>query len=196
MKTLKNYCEIIIPPPLTRLLPKHGSEGDRSVVKTISPKAISDGLFDDDGLWLSEVELNDSKFLTYENDIIVKVTTPYSCVLVDEGHTGLLTTSAMAVLRKKEDVEIEMAYVAAFLNSTQVRAKFKEVSTGTSTKTLSKRILSELELPNLGADKENKIAEVYLKYVEVKKACYCFQNMLEATVQAELGKQFAKQEVD
>ena len=71
--------------------------------RVLLPKAINNGCISESELVLNKMKTKlDPSKLTMEGDIIVKLSTPYDCCIIDEKNVGLVVPSFCAILRKKK----------------------------------------------------------------------------------------------
>ena len=75
-------------------------ENDSIEIKTVVAKTINDGYIDEDNLVINSYKKDvEEKRITKLNDIIIKLTAPFSAVKVDEDNVGLLVSSFCSIIR-------------------------------------------------------------------------------------------------
>jgi len=73
----------------------------------------------------------EQKYLTNKGDIIVRLTTPYTAICINDKQEGLVIPSNFAIIRLKEQTYIP-EFVALFLNSEIIEKKFFKSSISTT----------------------------------------------------------------
>lgn len=191
-KKLKEWFnEIILGETIFRKLKDYKLEDrGKEIIKVLSPSAIKDGRILDDRL---EHKTYDSEPLvnkpikkdkyTQLNDIVLKLIEPYSAVLIDKEHIDLVVPSFCIILRGcKEEVvkqfdiyknamnipaETNVRFIHAYLNCpiflTELKNELDSRRKKGRTVTLSKPIVSELEIPLFSRSGRVKIIESYNK---------------------------------
>lgn len=140
-------------------------------VKVLLPRAMQGGAIIDGELAIETVgEVKDENF-THEGDVVIKLSTPYDSVYIDKSHEGIMITSFGMVLRKKEDVELDMQYLSMFLNLPQTNSVLQAVSTGQSTamSMLKRRTVADIEVPLLPLERQQKLARLFQMIQQRKK---------------------------
>lgn len=91
---------------------------DAIPVKVVIPKSIGYGIIDNDNLGdaMLTKEVADNK-ITKVSDIVVKLSSPYACGLVQEGQEGMIVPSFCATLRMIDEQKVDKLYLLGFLNS-------------------------------------------------------------------------------
>ena len=117
-------------------------------------------------------EVKDENF-THEGDVVIKLSTPYDSVYIDKAHEGIMITSFGMVLRKKEDVELDMQYLSMFLNLPQTNSVLQAVSTGQSTamSMLKRQTVADVEIPLLPLERQQKLARLF-QMIQKRKNLY------------------------
>lgn len=197
---LDTLCDITSGIALSRVKPKaeeapRAQEGaERTGVKTIKvlmSKAISKGIVDVEELAEEEVGEVKPAYLTQAGDVVIKLTTPFDCAYIDEGLEGMLVTSFAGVLRAKPGSEIDMRFLAAYLNAEPSARYLSSVCSGvTSLKTLRKKNLKDMEVPIVPLEKQRLLAKLweltrrrkdeYLRLIELDRQL--FEGELQRTI--------------
>ena len=169
---LEDLCTIKTGIPISRA--KAIAEGvDPKEVKVLLPRSVQDGAIVDSELSTEVVgDIKDDNF-TREGDVVIKLSTPYDSVYIDEEHAGILLTSFGMVLRKKPEVDLDMQYLSMFLNLPQTNEMLQAVSTGQSTSMsmLKRQTVAEIEVPILSLERQGKLAELF-RAVKLRKTQY------------------------
>ncbi len=140
-------------------------------IKVLAPKAISGGQINNDDLYELEYKTEpDEKKTTQRGDIVLKLSTPYDAVYIDEKNAGLLVTSFCAIVRCNQK-QVNPKFLTAFFNSESYRNQvLKEVS-GATVPMLTIGKINEVELNMYDPKEQEQIAEYYECIVE-KEALY------------------------
>lgn len=140
-------------------------------VKVLLPRAMQAGSIDDNELAVETVgEVKEENF-THEGDVVIKLSTPYDSVYVDNAHEGIMITSFGMVLRKKPEVDLDMQYLSMFLNLSQTNSALQAVSTGQSTAMamLKRQTVAGIEVPLLPIECQRKLAALFQAVQERKR---------------------------
>ena len=80
---LDEVAKIIVGQIMTRVSAENKNEDDTiGIVKVLAPKAISDGIIVKEDLGELQIcKMIDEKKFTKEGDVVVKLSTPYDCLL-------------------------------------------------------------------------------------------------------------------
>ncbi len=70
----------------------------------------------------------DERYLTQENDVVMRLTAPYTAILIDQKAVNLVVTSNFIILRPKDD-QIVPQYLCWLLNSHGVKRSLENAST-------------------------------------------------------------------
>lgn len=135
-------------------------------MKVLVPKAISNGMVNLDELGTLDVKLDvDSKRITKEGDIVMKLSTPYDACLITKESEGLLVPSFCAIINNVPE-NIEKEYLVAFLNSKLCLMQIKNLVTGSSIAILSSGQIKKLSIPVPKLSVQKEIAKAYVEGIE------------------------------
>ena len=147
---------------LARKQAKHPSE-IIAKYRQLNLKAInSKGYIDAD--YLEEFcasERLKAEYLTQPGDIIVRLTTPYTAVLVDEEFTGMVIPSHFVVIRTRGK-KILPEYLYWLLNTEKVKASILQNIISTMIGTVKPASYAGMEIELLTLDEQRKISELNL----------------------------------
>ena len=129
--------------------------------------------FDPQG-WINEGEMDlfyskkklDNKYLTNKGDIIIRLTTPYTAICINDRQEGLVIPSNFAIIRLKKQIYIP-EFVALFLNSEIIEKQFFKSSISTTIPLIKTTHLRDMEIPDKKLDIQKKIVE--LNQLQVKE---------------------------
>lgn len=95
------------------------------------------------------------EYLSQPGDIVMRLTVPYTAVLIGEDTAGMVISSNFAVIRCREDAAVP-AYLHWLLNTESMRRRFYKDSAGNMLSAVSPRVLAgmEIHLPALEAQRQ------------------------------------------
>ena len=101
------------------------------------------------------------EYLSRNGDIIVRLTAPYTAVLIDETTSGLVISSNFVVIRIEREL-LQPDYLYWLLNTQQVRQQFYENTTSNMLGAIKAKFLAEFEFELLPVEEQRKIARLHL----------------------------------
>lgn len=116
---------------------------------------------------LDRLDLNkniDEKFITKENDILIKLVYPFKAVLISKKEIGLLVTSNFCKIICSDKILPE--YLIACLNSEKIDKKLKIESKNQSVNQISIKDLEKVEIEICDIQKQKIIAGLYNYYLK------------------------------
>ncbi len=134
--------------------------------------------FDPDGYLIEEnldvfnsVEEIDKKYITQEGDVIVRLSSPYTSIVIDKGSTGLLIPSLFAIIRS-QDQEILPEYIGVYLNSECMKKSYAKETSGSAIQIVKTSAFKEFEIniPNLAI--QEKVIMLNRLMIKEKKLLY------------------------
>ncbi len=130
--------------------------------KMLNLKAVNDEGYIEDTLledfWAKE-RLK-SGYLTQAGDIVVRLTTPFTAVLIDKEHTGFIIPSHFVVIRT-DSRQILPEYLNWFLNEDRVQQELHQNLSSTMIGTVKPKVYACLEIDLITLEEQKKIAELY-----------------------------------
>ncbi len=130
--------------------------------KQLNLKCIKDnGEIDLDAvdIYKSNVKLG-CNYLTQLDDIIVRLTFPFTAVLITEETTGLVVPSHFCIIRVKSGKAVP-AYIKWLLNSKFVKLQVEKNKTGISFSGIKPSFYTELEIKPISMEEQLRIACIY-----------------------------------
>ncbi|MBQ9021235.1 MAG: restriction endonuclease subunit S [Eggerthellaceae bacterium] len=167
-KKLSLLCSIKAGYPSSRII-KTVKETPAQTSKVLIPRAIDDGCIVETELTTEQVGHIKDDFYTHEGDVVLKLSTPYDCVYIDKTHEGILVTSFAVILRPLHDTEIDMRYLAAFLNTAQAKRVLQSHGTGLVIPLLKKSTLEDVPIPLVSYSRQQQLAQIF-ENVQQQKA--------------------------
>lgn len=116
---------------------------------------------------LNEADIYEAKeplkgeYLSQTGDIIVRLTFPYTAVLIDETTSGMVISSNFVVIRI-EDKQLLPEYLFWLLNTQKVKRKIYENTTSNMLGAVKAKFLTDFELTLLPLEEQYKIAQLNL----------------------------------
>lgn len=131
----------------------------------------------------------ENRYLSLKDDVIIKITPPYTAVCIDDETKGLVVPSQFIIIRLTENFLIP-GYLAMFLNSDRVKKYIAITATGMTVPMIKTGTMRELEIPILQLEKQTQIAEVskliiqerHLLYKMISKKEKYYQALTEALI--------------
>ena len=116
---------------------------------------------------LSEADIYEAKeslkeeYLSQKGDIIVRLTAPYTAVLIDETTSGMVISSNFVVIRI-QDERLLTEYLYWLLNTQQVKRKIYENATSNMLGAVKAKFLANFELNLISVEAQREIAQLNL----------------------------------
>ena len=116
---------------------------------------------------LKEADIYEAKeplkeeYLSQSGDIIVRLTAPYTAVLIDETTSGMVVSSNFVVIRA-EDKSLLPEYLFWLLNTEKIKRKIYENATSNMLGAVKARFLADFELVLLSEEDQCKISQFNL----------------------------------
>lgn len=98
-------------------------------------------------------------YLTRAGDIVIRLTSPYTAVLIDEATVGLIITSNFVVVRVNKAL-ILPGYLVWLLNTAKQKKQIFENATSNMLGAINAKYYANLDLTLLPIDDQYKIAEL------------------------------------
>lgn len=100
------------------------------------------------------------EYLTHTGDIIIRLSTPYTAVLITEETENLVIPSNFIVIRTNVQILLP-EYLVWLLNTESVRKKVYENSTSNMLGAVNARYYQDFEIELLPIDTQQRIADIY-----------------------------------
>ena len=145
--------------------------------------------------WVNEGELDvffskeklENKYLTNKGDIIIRLTTPYTAICINDKQEGLVIPSNFAIIRLKEQIYIP-EFVALFLNSELIEKKFFKSSISTTIPLIKTKHLREIDISDIPLAVQQKIVELDQLQVKEKILLSCLMKEKDKLAKASINK--------
>ncbi len=100
------------------------------------------------------------EYLTQKNDIVVKLSTPYTSTLINELNTNLVIPTHFAVI-KTTNHKLNPKYLTWFLNSIHAKKEYLKNNGKSMLATIRPQLLSEIKILLPDIETQMKIGEFY-----------------------------------
>lgn len=116
---------------------------------------------------LKEADIYEAKeplkeeYLSQREDIVVRLTAPYTAVLIDDSTSGMVISSNFVVIRI-ENKRLMPEYLFWLLNTSGVKQKFYENTTSNMLGAIKAKFLMDFEITILPEETQQKIARLNL----------------------------------
>ena len=101
------------------------------------------------------------EYLSQRGDIVVRLTAPYTAVLIDDTTSGMVISSNFVVIRI-EDKQLMPEYLFWLLNTQKVKRKIYENTTSNMLGAVNAKFLMDFDIALLPAEIQQKIAQLNL----------------------------------
>ena len=101
------------------------------------------------------------EYLTQQSDIIIRLSIPYTAILIDSDMVGLVVSSNFAIIRINQDYLLP-EYLLWLLNTTDTKKKIYESSSSNMLSAVRPTFFAELEILPLPIIDQEKIAKLNL----------------------------------
>ena len=101
-----------------------------------------------------------SEYLTQTGDIVIRLTSPYTAVLIDEALIGIVVSSNFVIIRANPR-KILPGYLVWLINTPKIRRTIYENTSSNMLGAINARFFSEFDIPPLPITQQQKIAEIY-----------------------------------
>ena len=106
-------------------------------------------------------ELLRQEYLTQQGDIIIRLSIPYTAILIDANMVGMVVSSNFAIIRLNQDYMLP-EYLLWLLNTPDIQKKIYESSSSNMLSAVRPTFFAELEILPLTLSGQEKIAKLYL----------------------------------
>lgn len=152
----------------SRIEAKDPSE-KHDTMKVLIPKAISNGRVSPLELTTLDVKIGvDSKRITQEGDIVMKLSTPYDACIITKEDEGLLVPSFCVIIKNVPNYILK-EYLVAYLNSKACSIQIKALVTGATIAILSSSQIRKISVPVPELNVQKEIASTYVEGIEKLK---------------------------
>lgn len=161
---LKELVEIRIGLPLERKKAKLNSS-EQVEYKALTLKSFVDiGAYDElpQEYFIADSEI-DSKYITKENNVIVRLRAPNNAIYINDKNAGLVVSSLMVIIENIYPNVLDSKFLAYYLNSQYVQNQLLKNSQGTSIIMTKRTDLLDLDISLPTLEEQHKI----ISYIEL-----------------------------
>lgn len=101
------------------------------------------------------------EYLTQVGDVIIRLTSPYTAVLIDEASVGSVISSNFVIIRVDRS-KLLPGYLVWLINTPKIRKAIYENTSSNMLGAINAKFFSEFEIPPLSILQQQKIAELHL----------------------------------
>lgn len=105
------------------------------------------------------IEYLNPEYLTHKGDVVVRLTVPYTAVLITEGLEGYVISSSFVVVRADRSVLLP-EYLVWLLNSQEVKKRIYESTVSNMLGAVKPRYFAEFEVDELSLNQQKMMAEL------------------------------------
>lgn len=113
-------------------------------------------------------------YLTKVRDIVVRLTYPFTAVLIDEGHENMIIPSHFVVIRPDKE-KILPEYLYWLLNTEKVKQELQQNINSTTIGTVKPMSYAELDIERITLQEQAQIGELYML---AKKELYLLDQIM------------------
>lgn len=127
-------------------------------LRCIQPEGVID--LSETGVYEAKELLKD-EYISQSGDVVIRLTAPYTAILIDEATSGMVISSNFVLIRIK-DRRLLPEYLFWLLNTKKVKRKIYENATSNMLGAVNARFLADFELTYLPVEEQNKFAKLNL----------------------------------
>ncbi len=102
----------------------------------------------------------DRRYLTQKGDVVLRLTWPYTAILIDEHTSGIVVTSNFMILRQDEQIFIPQ-YLHWLMNSKGIRRELERSSASEMMGSVRPQVVGEIPVILLSLEQQEKIGTLY-----------------------------------
>lgn len=125
-------------------------------LRSIAPEGYIDTTFLD---VYDAIERLAVDYLTQKNDVVIRLSAPYTSVLIDDETNGMLISSNFAVIRT-DNKSISAEYLFWLLNTSKVKRQIFENTSSNMLGAIKPKFFSDFEIDPLPMEDQKKIASL------------------------------------
>lgn len=116
-----------------------------------------------------------AEYLSQIGDLVVRLTAPYTSVLIDEKTAGMVISSNFVVIRIESNLLLP-EYLVWLLNTQKVKRAIYESSTSNVLSAVKAKYFAEFELPLIPLEQQQRIAQINQL---ARQECRLLKNLAE-----------------
>lgn len=168
---LKDIAEEIITGVLTkRVVCGEDAASSLQEGKILVPRSITDGMIDHTLLQTVGLEKQvKEKFYTRNGDVVMKLSTPYDCCVIDKKEDEGLIVPSFSVIIRGIGAPYDPYFIMAFLSSKRAWSQIERSRSGRVLSIISNESVSGLEIPSFSGAEINDISTRFRRYLEFRR---------------------------
>ena len=111
-----------------------------------------------DVFWATEAL--DDVYLSQIDDVIVRLSVPYTAVCIDKSMRNLVVPSNFVIIRTDRS-KLLPEFLFWYLNRTQIKRQIYENSAGNMLAAIKRSFFADLEVPDIDLHKQKRIADIH-----------------------------------
>ena len=125
---------------------------------------ITDGVIDTDLPYISKLDKKYEKFIAPNRSVIIsKMGTPFKCAVIENEPGRKIIVNGNMFILEVDETKANPYYIEALFESSYGAGLLSSICTGTAIQSFNKKALEELVIPIPSLEKQNSIANEYLK---------------------------------
>lgn len=162
-----------------------GKKGKGQTMKVLVPKALNGEINEE---LLDEIDVDNGLYAagrvktTLENDVVMKLTTPYDVGFVGEEYSSIVVSSHCAIIRVKDSESVDGRFLAYFLSSPYAKDYLRSITSGAATAMLKIKDIAGIPVPLLPIEEQRQLGEIFTAFSRKKQI---LAQMISAENQAE-----------
>ncbi|SHJ48134.1 restriction endonuclease subunit S [Tepidibacter formicigenes] len=121
-------------------------------------------------------ELLSPLYLTKKGDVIIRLSSPYTAVYIEENLEGVVIPSLFSVIRLKNNKDILPEFLALYLNSDYGKRHINKFAVGSAISTISTNFLKSFIVKEFSKDIQTRMVEINKLHIREKKL---LKNLIE-----------------
>lgn len=157
-------------------------------LKSINPKGyIEKDLLDD---YFATEKLNEN-YISQIGDIIVRTSSPYTAVLIEEATQGIVVSSYFTIIRSNKN-KLKPTYLYWLLNNDETLKTIQKNSFGNILGSIRPKFFSDLEVFLLPLIEQERISELNLLFKKEQQLLIALKEQKELKARYSLERYYAK----
>ncbi len=158
------------------------------ILKSIHPNGyVETNLLED---YYATEKLNED-YITQKGDIVVRISNPYTAVLIDEFTTGVVISSYFTVIRSHRN-KLMPEYLYWLLNNQETYENIKKNNFGNILGSIRPQFFSDMEISLLSLDEQQKISQLNLLFKKEQQLLDALKQQKELQAKLTLEKYYGK----
>lgn len=105
------------------------------------------------------VEKLSADYITQNGDVVIRLSSPYTAVLIDEAYAGLVVSSNFVIIRANKHF-ILPEYLHWLLNTPKIKRQIRENADSNVLGSIKSKFYADIDIVPITVDEQRKIAEI------------------------------------